>query len=205
MLYVITGGSGSGKSAYAEALAAAQYEKLGRAGRLYYVATMRPYDEECLARIERHRLMRKDRGFSTIECYCRLEQVCDGALQKPGADAMPGKRDVFLLECMSNLLANEMYEPEGRLGSAPADAEPTSEADRLEQAVLRPVLRLAREAGCLVVVTNEVFSDGRHFDPETERYVKLLGEINRRLAAAADGVTEVVCGIPVVQKGDTKC
>lgn len=186
MLYVITGGSGSGKSAYAEALAANRFDGLGREGSLYYVATMRPYDEECLARIERHRLMRRDRGFSTVECYWELERV------------RGTKRDVFLLECMSNLLANEMYEPQGRLKGLPGDPGD----GRLETAILEPVRRLAQEAGCLVVVTNEVFSDGRHFDPETERYVRLLGEINRRLAAAADGLAEVVCGIPLVRKGE---
>ena len=102
MLYLVTGGSGSGKSEYAENLAVHLRERLGtEAGRLYYVATMYSYDRECGKRIARHRLMRRDKGFSTIECYCGISRV------------QSGREDVLLLECMSNLLATEMYLPEG--------------------------------------------------------------------------------------------
>ena len=49
MFILVTGGSGSGKSEFAENIAM----KLG--GKMLYVATMKPYDDECLKRIERHR------------------------------------------------------------------------------------------------------------------------------------------------------
>ena len=52
----------------------------------------------------------------------------------------------------------------------------------------------------LVVVTNEVFSDGIQYDPDTMRYLKYLGDINCRMAEMADQVTEVVYGIPVTKK-----
>lgn len=58
MMILITGGSGSGKSAYAEQTVLAQ-----GAARRYYIATMRPWDEECRRRIARHRQMRADKGF----------------------------------------------------------------------------------------------------------------------------------------------
>ena len=64
MLHLITGGSGSGKSRYAEE----QILKLGP-GRRIYVATMYPYDEESLRRIDRHRAMRAEKNFETVECY----------------------------------------------------------------------------------------------------------------------------------------
>ena len=62
MLALITGGSGSGKSAYAEELAASLH---GR--ETYYVATMICRDEEGRKRVERHRRMRAERHYITIE------------------------------------------------------------------------------------------------------------------------------------------
>ena len=50
------------------------------------------------------------------------------------------------------------------------------------------------------VVTNEVFSDSMTDNPEMEKYLKLLGNINLRMGEMADLVTEVVYGIPVERK-----
>ncbi|MDO4331223.1 MAG: bifunctional adenosylcobinamide kinase/adenosylcobinamide-phosphate guanylyltransferase [Eubacteriales bacterium] len=186
MLYLITGGSGSGKSEYAERAAVRMQERFG--GGLYYVATMKPYDEECLARVARHRDMRKGKGFSTLECPVCLESV-----------KVSGK-DVLLLEDLSNLLANERYAQEGRIkGSGDVMFEQAKEA------IAEPIVDLSRLGGCVVVVTNEVFSDGAAYEEETENYCRLLGFLNGRLAAAADGVAEVVCSIPVCQKGELPC
>lgn len=186
MLYLITGGSGSGKSEYAENLAVRLRERLGSgAGSLYYVATMYSCDRECEERIARHRLMRKDKGFSTIECHCGISRV------------RAGRQDVLLLECMSNLLANEMYLPEGGIRDRGDKAQ-----EQLEETVAKPLLELAGQAGELVVVTNEVFSDGVRYDPESEKYRELLGKLNAMLAAQADALAEVVFTIPVIQKGE---
>ena len=93
MMAVVTGGSGSGKSAFAED----KILSLGQ-GKRFYIATMHPYDEESYKRVERHRKMRAGKGFETVECYTGLEN-----LEFP-QDA------IVLLECMSNLLANEQFE-----------------------------------------------------------------------------------------------
>lgn len=179
MLTLVTGGSGSGKSEYAETLAVEAHEKSPE-GKLYYIATMYPYDEECIRRIERHRNMRSQKGFDTIECYTHLGQV------------QVNREDVVLLECMSNLLANEMYREEGQI-------KPGRETDDVN-VILSPLFALADRAAHVVVVSNEVFSDGMEYEEETKRYVGLLGEINRKIGKKADKVTEVVCGIPVLVK-----
>ena len=70
MLTVITGGSASGKSAYAEDLVLSW----GPAQRIY-VATMYPFDRESEKRIVRHQKMRSGKGFQTVECYTGLEQI----------------------------------------------------------------------------------------------------------------------------------
>ncbi len=167
MIHIVTGGSGSGKSAFAEE----QIVNLQGDVRIY-IATMYPFDEESRRRVERHRRMRAGKRFETVECYTHLEEL-----------KIPKGADV-LLECMSNLTANEMYQ-EGGAG------ENTCEA------VCRGIDALAAQAENLVVVTNEVFSDGITYDRETQRYLKYLGTINQYLARIADSVTEVVYGIPV--------
>lgn len=184
MLYLVTGGSGSGKSEFAEELAVSGYSTKNTAGTLYYVATMYPTDEECQERIAKHRLMRKDKGFTTVECYHHLASVS------------AGDGDVFLIECMSNLLANEMYQKGGQLTARGAEAD-----RQLEAGIVEPLMQLAQKAERLVVVTNEVFSDGIQYDGETREYLRLLGRLNVLLAEKADVVSEVVCSIPVYHKG----
>lgn len=167
MLTLVVGGAASGKSEFAENLV------LTLPGRRVYVATMEPYDGECLARIDKHRRQRAGKGFATLECYQNLE-----GLQVPaGANV--------LLECMSNLLANELYSPQGG-GTA---------------AVLGGVERLCAQCAHLTIVTNEVFSGGRDYEGDTLHYLRELGMVNRTLAARADRVVEVVCGCPNVLKG----
>lgn len=198
MLYLVTGGSGSGKSKFAERLAVDRHTKEYSEGDIYYVATMYPYgsgsdsgkvDEETEKRINRHRQMRQANNFHTIECYNGL-----GSLKF-------GCEDVILLECMSNLLANEMYLEQGKIKSV--DETSASEA---RTAIIEPVLELARHTGCVIIVSNEVFSDARStYDVESERYIRLLAHINREIAEHSCCVTEVVCGIPLSLKGELPC
>ena len=63
MIVLVTGGSGCGKSTWAEKLVAS----LPNENRVY-IATMQVYDEESVKRVERHRAQRADKGFRTIEC-----------------------------------------------------------------------------------------------------------------------------------------
>lgn len=174
MIHIVTGGSGSGKSAFAEE----QIVNLQGDTRIY-IATMYPFDEESRRRVERHRRMRAGKGFETVECYTHLEDL-----------KIPEGADV-LLECMSNLTANERYQ-EGGAG------------EHTYEAVCRGIEALAAQAANLVVVTNEVFSDGIAYDRETEQYLKDLGSINQYLARIADRVTEVVYGIPVRMKEEKR-
>ena len=51
-------------------------------------------------------------------------------------------------------------------------------------------------------MTNEVFSGGKDYEGETLRYLRELAQINRALAAKADRVVEVVCGLPNLLKGE---
>ena len=68
------------------------------------------------------------------------------------------------------------------------------------EAVLEGIEALDAQAAELVIVTNEIFSDGIEYEEETRRYQKYLGEINRETARRACQVTEVVYGIPLTYK-----
>lgn len=171
MFTLVIGGAASGKSELAERLAV----EAGPGPRTY-IATMQPFDGECRARIRRHRAMRAEKGFETVECYTHLDRV---RLPQGGT---------ALLECMSNLAANELYSPDGAGEDAPA-------------AILAGVESLLRQCGTLIVVSNEVFSGGSQYEGDTLRYLRLLAQINRALAARADRVCEAVCGVPVWHKG----
>lgn len=175
MMTVVTGGSGSGKSAYAEE----RVLSLKGRGRIY-LATMIPWDEECRRKIERHRTMRAEKGFVTVEKYRDIHE----------AD-IPGGSTV-LLECMSNLAANELFD-----GTEIQRDRERERAEQTAEKIIMGVKELLRQSENLVVVTNEVFSDGNRYDRETECYRRLLGRINETMASMADEVVEVVYGIPV--------
>ena len=70
-----------------------------------------------------------------------------------------------------------------------------------QEAILRGIERLCSAAADIVVVSNEIFSDGTPYDPSTQAYIARLAHLNAALAQRADTVVEVVCGIPIVQKG----
>ncbi len=170
MFVVTVGGSASGKSEFAESVAVS----LGC--RRLYIATMRPYGEEAARRIARHRALRAGKGFVSLDCYTGiLNAVTDGY-------------DVVLLECMSNLLANEMF------------GDPPVQQTRLADCLANQVCTLARRVPHLVVVSNDIGGDGERYDCHTEDYRESLGRINALLFQQADQVIEVVCGIPIYRK-----
>ena len=172
MFTLVIGGAASGKSEYAENLIL----QSGPPPR-FYIATMEPLDGESRARIARHRALRARKSFETVECYTGLEQL-----------RLP-ERGAVLLECMSNLAANELYSPSG----AGVDAE---------AAIARGIDALLSQCRELVAVTGEVFSGGCDYEGDTLRYLRVLAAVNRSLAARADRVAEIVCGQAVYYKGE---
>jgi adenosylcobinamide kinase/adenosylcobinamide-phosphate guanylyltransferase len=212
-LYYITGGAGSGKSEYAEQLAERLHAELG--GPLYYVATMNPAprDSDAAARIAKHQKRRAGRGYTTLECSTDIAQlralltngsnqpdIAAGALHMSetpapvlisqaedsshasGASA-DASRAVVLLEDLTNLYANEVY---GTLGHP--------------HEIVAPLLELRQQAGAVIIVANELYSDGIDYGLETDRFLRDLAGIAAALSNAADQVTEVVYGIQIQLK-----
>lgn len=173
MFTLVIGGAASGKSEYAEGLVLASHH-LPR----YYIATMEPFDEEGRRRVEKHRRMRADKQFETVECYTNLFSV---RLPECGT---------VLLECVGNLAANELYSPSGAGDRAGALAS-----------MVTGVRSLLTQCGELVVVSNEVFTGAAQYADGTEDYMRLVADVNRILARRADRVCEIVCGLPQYYKG----
>lgn len=166
MMVLVTGGSKSGKSSFAEMLA----RRLASGLPLIYVATMQVWGEEEQAIVRRHQQAREGKGFIVLEQARKLASL-----------ALP-EAAVLLLEDVPNLLANEMFGGQG------------------PQQAVSGIGSLAARCRHLVLVTNQVGSDGCSYPTETESYIQALGHINCQLAAQSDCLVEVVCGLPLVLK-----
>ena len=176
MIVTVIGGSASGKSNIAEDIMCS----LSNEERKYYVATMKVGDdEENIERVAKHREARKEKNFVTIECPSNVENA---------VKEMDTKKNV-LLECVSNLTANEMF-----FGNEISSAEDTA------CKVIKGIKALAEEADNLVIVSNNIFESGSEYDESTRSYLKALGDINRELVNISDEVYEAVVGIKVKVK-----
>ena len=196
MMVLVVGGSGSGKSSYAEkvtvSLAQESVKEITKSentslsdfklniAKKYYLATMQVFDDEGRKKVDRHRKLRNGKGFFTIEQPVRISS----ALEK----MEDGDRAV-LLECISNLTANEMF-----------SEKKTMTEIQVTENVIRDIKMLKEQTNHLVVVSNNIFEDGTTYDEITTKYIRAMGKINQKLAALADRVVEVVAGIPVTLK-----
>ena len=179
---LVVGGASSGKSAYAEQLACACASARAQESQLIYFATMESAGAEAQERIARHRRLRADKGFETFECPRGLDTA-----QLP-ADIGEA---VVLLEDIGNLVANELF----------ADYPQPLDADAAYERIMAGLKRVADVCGSLVVVGNEIGSDGEEHTAETAAYVQLVGRVQCAFAQLCDTVIECTAGIPQAVKG----
>ena len=176
MITLVIGGSGSGKSAYAEELLKSYTENK------FYLATMKRYTKEDDLKINRHRELRRGKGFTTLEFPVDIES----------ASSCVNGESVILLECVTNLVANEMFKNE-----IPLDADVV--CDKVYEAIIQ----IGEKVRELVVVTGNVAEDGASYDEYTLEYIKAISMVNEKLAESSERVAEVVAGIPTEVKGMT--
>ena len=187
-LILILGGARSGKSAFAERLAASS----GRT--VTYIATATAGDDEMRTRIAHHRASRP-REWHTIEEPLDLA----GAVRQAYRFA-----DVLLLDCVTLWLGNMLsQEPGQRENDDKSIEELRITSDLFDEACLKQVEALlavvqsAEPNKTLIVVTNEVGLGVVPAYPLGRVYRDTLGYVNQRLAQAADRVYLMVAGMAV--------
>ncbi|NLD19457.1 MAG: adenosylcobinamide kinase/adenosylcobinamide-phosphate guanylyltransferase [Clostridiales bacterium] len=174
----ISGGCKNGKSYQAQRIAKTMACEMRRP--LYYIATMIPHDEEDVYRIKRHLSEREGWGFETLEQGKDLRAL----LEKEGVH----KKGVFLMDSVTALLANEMFD----------DAGNVDEGAPLR--VKEDVVAFAGSTGNTVFVSDYIYGDGAEYHELTEMYRRGLAMIDRALALCCDRVIEVSAGIKEIWK-----
>jgi adenosylcobinamide kinase/adenosylcobinamide-phosphate guanylyltransferase len=199
-LILVTGGARSGKSTFAELLAAQLAEPLG--GRVTYVATSQAYDEEMEQRVRAHQTSRPA-VWATIECPLEVPAAVRAAA------AGSAEPPVVLLDCVTLWVTNLLFQGGAFGGSAPPEdgynydkdllpaAEERAAAARVTAAVEGLVHAVADTGVTLVAVTNEVGLGVVPEYPLARLYRDQLGWANQRLARDADGLYLLVSGYPL--------
>lgn len=198
MIALVVGGAKSGKSMFAQNLAKSLNESFeiclkeykddlerildnpfkNKSGKLYYVATMNPYDLEDLKRIENHLKEREGYGFNTIE-----ETMDMGKVSK-----MIQKEDTVLIDSITSLVTNYMFRGKEFYKDVSDD-------------ILSGILEIINNSKNVVIVSDYLFSDSIQYDCYTENFRKEIGVVNRKLAKIADTVVECSYGNIIYHKG----
>jgi len=193
---LILGGARSGKSRFAQDMAA----KLGE--KVLFVATGEPLDEEMALRIKEHKRVRPQ-NWRTLEINIGVGRNLKDQI---------GDAEVILLDCLTLLVSNILTK-EG--GESPYGCEPSflrhceehsdeaiSWAENRVMAEIEELIEcIDSYEGNFIVVSNEV---GLGLVPESKLsriYRDILGRANQLLAQHADEVYFMVSGIPVKIKG----
>ena len=181
-LTLVLGGARSGKSHYAEQLAAEHAD-----GPVTYIATAQAGDEEMAVRIALHRARRPE-SWKLVEEPVMLGDALYGHATQQGC---------VLVDCvtlwLNNLLFGEHHTyPETGLITPPGIFSEQIEA-------LMSALQTA--PGKIILVSNEIGLGIVPMGAMTRFYVDELGRLNQRLAAQADTVRLMVAGVPVPVKG----
>lgn len=172
---LITGGARSGKSSFAESI----YKD---SKSVVYIATSRIEDDEMKERVKLHKSSRPYE-WRTFEGNYNL---CCAI----------GKEENYLLDCITVLTSNIMFDITGDMEKIPFEIQ-----KKVEDTVLNEIGGLINKIKSskfnLVMVTNEV---GSSIVPEnhiSRVYRDIAGRVNQRIAKLCDEVYLVACGIPL--------
>lgn len=179
-LIFILGGARSGKSAYAEAWARDQAE------RVLFVATAQALDEEMAARIAHHRA-RRPPHWRTLEA----SQAVGSAILSALDDAQ-----VVIVDCLTLLATNVLM-------SLPDDPNPEQYEAALEREIDLLLEAYRSSKATWLVISNEVglgivpaYRSGRLFRDG-------LGRVNQRVARASSTVIFMLAGLPWILRPAT--
>lgn len=175
MIILVTGGARSGKSSFAENLYKNEND-------VVYIATSKIFDKEMENRVEAHRKQRPI-TWRTFEANYNLDKAVE-------------KEDFYLLDCITLLSSNIMYDITKDLEDIDFSTQEKVEK-RITNELDKLINKIRRENKNLILVTNEL---GMSIVPENKlarMYRDIQGRINQKVAKESDQVYLVVCGLPV--------
>jgi len=171
-LILITGGSRSGKSRFAQKSADAMR------GQKVFLATAQALDEEMKLRIEKHKKERPS-GWDTIE----EAQHLNTAIKDCG-----GKYEVVLIDCLTMWIFNLL------------EYNSFSESEILKE--VRTLIAYCKTIqSTVIMVSNEVGSGIVPASRLSRQFRDIVGRANQEVASIADEVYLVTAGIPLKLKG----
>ena len=168
MIYFFIGKSNTGKSVKAEELTMT-FDLPNK----LYLATMKVMDEDGEVRVQKHRKQREGKGFETLEVPLNITEIIP-QIKEP-------EKTVVLLECISNLVGNEMYDNQER--------SVLDEALFAEE-IARDIRLLADSTAELIVVSS-VYDAKEEYSEETLKYIRYLDRTNEAIKQIADKVIEI--------------
>jgi adenosylcobinamide kinase/adenosylcobinamide-phosphate guanylyltransferase len=180
-LTLILGGARSGKTTYAEKIAAEN------GGAVVYIATAEAKDDEMVARIKKHQAERP-LSWQTREIPINIS----GTLANN-----PITAEVVLLDCLTLLVTNilmAMNPDLDELDEAGSETAVSTEISAL-------ITTIQQSDAHWLIVSNEVGLGLVPPYPLGRIYRDTLGRANQQLAQAADHVYFLVAGLPMVVKG----
>lgn len=173
-IVLILGGARSGKSSYAQKIAAE------RGGSVLFCATAQPLDDEMRERIKAHRRSRPA-GWDTLEV---ADTLATALVDKAG------KYDTVIVDCITLLVAN-------CVGETTIDKQ----AEKSVDAEINGLIGLMQQSRySFILVSNEVGSGIVPDNALARVYRDALGKANQRLASAADEVILMTAGLPLKLK-----
>ncbi|MFZ5352725.1 MAG: bifunctional adenosylcobinamide kinase/adenosylcobinamide-phosphate guanylyltransferase [Bacillota bacterium] len=178
---LVTGGARSGKSTFAERLAG----DIG--GKIMYIATAVPFDDEMRDRIKKHKDSRPD-TWITYEGYRGIgKAILENSCTVEG----------ILLDCITVMVTNLLLDYLGLENESPS----SEELYEAEKSILKEFEDL-REAvlkvdSTIIMVTNELGSGIVPEYPLARGFRDIAGRVNQYIASWSKEVYLTVCGIPV--------
>ncbi|NMM63206.1 bifunctional adenosylcobinamide kinase/adenosylcobinamide-phosphate guanylyltransferase [Clostridium sp. P21] len=177
---LVTGGSRSGKSTFAEQI-------LEGKDNVLYIATAKATDEEMKKRIEIHRKNRNQK-WSTYEGFKGLDKVLKKDTNK-----------YVMLECIGTMITNLIFEKYHDFDNI--SMEEIAELEKEVKEEVAKVIFAARENDKeMIVVTNEV---GCTLVPEYKLgriFSDIVGHINQFIGSLSDEAYMITCGFSIKLK-----
>lgn len=172
MFIFVSGNSGSGKSKWSEKklISLAQKNNLKK----FYIATAKANDHEMILKIKKHKESRRNKNFITIEQNYDILNILN----------LIPENSAIIIEDLPNLLANEFFNSK------------KISMKYISKKIFDEIINIKNSSKHLILVSDDIFSDGIIYNKIIDDYIKLLAELHIKFASASDLALEFFSGFP---------